>query len=270
LGLFGVQPTDMEASSLLVQELWDEMLDYLNSSRKDLLSALACRALTLSAQRHLFYSIQLDSGLKASQLVEILSSSPHLIAYISELEINPYNPETLTPIAQVPWSRVSAISLIKRGDAEEPALELLLPLISLPTLRRVSIRDGPWDTPHLRAVLANCSPPVTTLAFLACSTKIYASPPSPREDPALLPSSSPPRITHLEIMLPTTEIFGRSISGFLVDPLCPLDLSRLLHVKCVLLGVQSLLRLLHAAGRTVQSLDIQALGRRQFLQWSNT
>ncbi|KAJ7844905.1 hypothetical protein B0H14DRAFT_3868195 [Mycena olivaceomarginata] len=248
----------MDASSLLVQEIWDEILDYLHSSRKDLLSsALACRALTPGAQKHLFYCIQLDSGLKASQLVQILSSSPHLIAYIRDLEINPYNSETLTPIAQVPWSRVSAISLVKRGDAEEPALELLLPLISLPTLRRVSIRDGPWDTLHLRAVLANCSPHVTTLAFLACSTKIYASPPSRRDDPALLPSSSPPRITHLEIMTPTTV--GRSISGFLVDPLCPLDLSRLLHVKCVLLGVQSLIRLLHAAGRNVQSLDIQAL-----------
>jgi hypothetical protein len=51
---------------------------------------------------YLFSSIRLDdSRLKTSQLAEIRSSSPHLIAYIQNMYIHQCDAQTLTPIAQV-------------------------------------------------------------------------------------------------------------------------------------------------------------------------
>jgi hypothetical protein len=112
----------MKASSLLVQELWDEILDYLHSSRTDLLStALACHAFTARAQMHLFYFIRFNNRLTPTRLAEILWSSPHLVVLIRDLYIQPCTAQFLTPIAQVPWSHVSEISFVKRGDAGEPA-----------------------------------------------------------------------------------------------------------------------------------------------------
>ncbi|KAJ7861417.1 hypothetical protein B0H14DRAFT_3863433 [Mycena olivaceomarginata] len=173
---------------------------------------------------HLFSSIQFDNRLTSTRLADILSSSPHIIAYIRDLEVNPCNGETLAPIARVAWSHISAISLVKHGDAEEPAFELLMPLISLPTLRKLSIRGDAWDTHRLRAVLAN----------------------------NLLPRYPPPRITHLEIW------FAGSIWNVLVDAACPLDFSHLLHVECRFSTASGLFRFLNEFGRTIQSLDIQA------------
>ncbi|KAF8191007.1 hypothetical protein K438DRAFT_1970754 [Mycena galopus ATCC 62051] len=245
----------MAASGLLVQELWDEIVDCLHDSRTDLLaSALVCRAFVARAQMHLFRSIVIASHrhqttVSGTQLLEILSSSPHLIDYIYDLYIGRCDPATLTPIVQIAWSRISTISLVHSDDEQaEPALELIWSLASLSTLQKIAFYSNGWTADHLRTVLTDCNPGVSNLAFHTCSPEIS---PSICDNPTekLTPS---PTITHLELF------FADTIPDFLMDPACPLDLSHLHHVKFGWSTGTALHSFLYAHGHTIQSLDVDS------------
>ncbi|KAF7341373.1 hypothetical protein MVEN_01873800 [Mycena venus] len=247
----------MEASNLLVQELWDEVLDHLCNSRKDLLSsALVCRAFVGRAQMHLFRSIIIASlrhqtTLSAAQLAEIISRSPHLIDYISELYVGRCDVETLTPLVHILWSRVSAISLAHSDEGQVPALDLIGTLVSLPTLRKISFHSNAWEADHLRAVLAGCNPCVISLAFHTCSPELL--PPNTENTLAPPPYGSPRlNITHLELF------FADTIPEFLGDAACPIDLSRVAHIKFGWSTGVGLYPLLYGFGDSIESLDVDA------------
>ncbi|KAJ7909150.1 hypothetical protein B0H13DRAFT_2015103 [Mycena leptocephala] len=245
----------MAASSLPVQEIWDEVLDYLHDARKDLLfSALVCRSFVARAQRHLFHSIVIASNrhqttIAATELAEILSSSPHLIDYICDLYIGECDLETLTPIVQVAWSRLRTISLVHDDEGRTLALNLICTLVSLPALRHISFHGNMWESNQLHIVLASCNPSVFSLVFRACSPEI----PNPDDARILVPRNGPrPRITELELF------FADNIPDFLMDAACPLDLSGLVHVKFRWSTGAGLYPFLYSFGHTIQSLDIDA------------
>ncbi|KAJ6454371.1 hypothetical protein C8R45DRAFT_601828 [Mycena sanguinolenta] len=246
----------MAASSWLVQELWDEIIDYLHDSRPALLScALVCRALVVRAQTQLFRSIVIASHrhsttISATELAEILSSSPHLTDYVCDLYIGRCDAATLMPIVGIAWSRISAISFAHTSEEPvAPALDQVSNLVSLPTLRKVSFYSNAWTADHLRVVLTNCNPDVSALAFHSCSPEMLD--PSIDDNPSTKRSHLP-RITHLDLF------FADTVPDFLINAACPLDLSGLQHVKVGFSGETSLHPFLYTFGHTIQSLDIDA------------
>jgi hypothetical protein len=200
----------MEASSLVVQELWDAIIDYLHDSPKDLLSsALVCRAFVHRAQIHLFHSIVIASdrdpgAVSAIQLSSILAHSPHLIRYICDLTIGQCDTETLAPIVEVAWSHIFAIALVHLDDSLAPALDLIGIFVSLSSLRKITFQSNAWEAAHLHAVLAICNPSVHSLAFHSCSPEMTDTLPDVNSRLIL---STRPTITHLDLFSPIALAF---------------------------------------------------------------
>ncbi|KAF7360851.1 hypothetical protein MSAN_01114500 [Mycena sanguinolenta] len=246
----------MAASSPLVQELWDEIIDYLHDSRPTLLScALVCRALVVRAQTHLFRSIVVASHrhpttISVTHLAEILSLSPHLIDYVCDLYIGRCDAATLMPIVVIAWSRMSAISFVHSSEEPvAPALDLLSALVSLPTLRKILFYSNAWTADNLCVALTACNPGISALAFHSCSPEI--SDLSVDDNPTT-ERSHRLRITHLDLF------FADTIPDFMMNAACPLDLSGLQHVKVGFSGETHLFPFLYGLGHTIQSLDIDA------------
>ncbi|KAJ7311685.1 hypothetical protein DFH08DRAFT_449361 [Mycena albidolilacea] len=248
----------MEASSLVVQELWDAIIDYLHDSPKDLLSsALVCRAFVHRAQIHLFHSIVIASdrdpgAVPAIQLSSILAHSPHLIRYICDLTIGQCDTETLAPIVEVAWSHISAIALVHLDDSLAPALDLIGILVSLPSLRKITFQSNAWEAAHLHAVLANCNPSVHSLAFHSCSPEMTDTLPDVNSRLIL---STRPTVTHLDLFFADTD------PDFLLTAACPVDLSQLTHVKFGWCSGTGLSSFLVVFAQTIQSIDVDASGQ---------
>ncbi|KAJ6478972.1 hypothetical protein C8R45DRAFT_357675 [Mycena sanguinolenta] len=238
----------MVPASSLVLDLWDVILDHLESSRDLENSALVCSALVHPAQTRLFRTIDLgvpSRAALANRLAALFADSPHLIGHVRTLRIAICNAETLTPIALVPWSKVSTISFsYNSNNAEEwPHSSAIGTLVALRTLRTVSFYCMRWQLSSLRAVLERVSPTVCNLSVTHCVP--YDPPPDPGDPPMY---TQRPAITSLDLSSPW------DIPLLLVDAF---DFSRLTHFKfsfclCVCTGIQ---QILHASKLTIQSLD---------------
>jgi hypothetical protein len=153
-------PRQMEASSLAVQEILDQVLGHL-AAHSDLKScALVCRAFVSSAQALLFHHARTRFAgwphipsyvdgrrrplmMSTDRLTDFASRAPHLIDHIRELSIDGCDSETLAPIVEIPWSRLRAIAFERAGSRDMGPLAadvfaLIGTLVELPTLREIS------------------------------------------------------------------------------------------------------------------------------------
>ncbi|KAJ6538015.1 hypothetical protein B0H19DRAFT_1270392 [Mycena capillaripes] len=239
--------TAVTPSSLLVQELWDEILDCLAHYPSALLaSALVCRAFVGRAQMLLFRSIHISTetvrSIAAKQLAKILTRSPHLVHYICELSIGRCDAETLAPIVYLPWSHLSAIHFVRGHKEKTLAVDLITAFVSLPTLHQLSFYRN-WDQNDLHTFLASCNRGIFSVGFWLFDPPTLYNPPLANNSPRL-------RITYLELPI------SSSISDFIVHSVSPLDLSHLTHLKydCSSLDTR-LYQILQTASRTIQNLE---------------
>ncbi|KAF7372436.1 hypothetical protein MVEN_00104900 [Mycena venus] len=260
----------MEASSLAVQEIWDQVLDHL-AAHSDLKScALVCRVFVLSAQALLFHYVrthlagrQMSSCLNGrpfpltmstNRLSDFASQAPHLIDHIRELSIVECDGETLAPIVEISWSRLRAITFERALSremgllaADADAVVLVSALVALPTLREISFSSF-YCGSELLTILAKCGAQVCSLKFdhsdISDTALTHAHAPLPSD-----PRYPRPRITSL----------GMSVAGAIPDVIhsatSPLDLSHLNHISFLIRLSTGILPLLHDSKNTVRSLE---------------
>ncbi|KAJ6506946.1 hypothetical protein C8R45DRAFT_1090600 [Mycena sanguinolenta] len=235
----------MAPTSSLMPELWDLILDHLESSRDLGSSALVCSALVHPAQTRLFRTIHLKTTALAERLAGLFADSPQLIDHVRTLRLAACDANALTPIALVPWSKVSTISFAHtfHNGEEWPHSSAIGTLVSLPTLRTISFYGMRWHLSPLRHVLARVSPTVCNLSVIYCV--LYDLLPDPG-DPLMSRHAKRPVITSLDLSSVWT------IPLLLVDAF---DFSRLAHFKFRFRSCAGIGALLHASKLTIESLD---------------
>ncbi|KAJ7604264.1 hypothetical protein FB45DRAFT_880847 [Roridomyces roridus] len=176
------------ASSLLPQEIWDEIVDQLAAGdfheTKELKSlCLAGRCFVSRAQFHIFHSIWISyhpptavvTGVRAQRLLNVMTSesSPHLIPYVQDLHIYAGDAKSFHSVAQIPWSNVLQLTLFTVEAASGSSLlQDVAKLVGLPSLRGLVFCTGCWDATHLCNIFptAPCLatpfvPPATPVTF---------------------------------------------------------------------------------------------------------
>ncbi|KAJ7619695.1 hypothetical protein FB45DRAFT_931437 [Roridomyces roridus] len=250
--------------TLLAQELWDEIVDHLQGRTDDLKSlSLTHRRFLPRAQSHTFRSITVWNARKAGaggiarRLLDVMTSSPHLIRHVQILNVFAGDPKSLQSLARIPWSHVDQLTLMPMA-AE--ALGYAGILVGMPSLRSLVFRPYTWDTTFLFNIFAQCAPGVKVFTFVD-----YTPTSKPTPSTALTTTCVKP--THL-FMLASSRVFD-----LLVDPRSPLDLSAVVDFRCtdfsnprlgiLLSRISPSLTHLHVVGndRTLDNLELELLPR---------
>ncbi|KAF7339083.1 hypothetical protein MVEN_01984700 [Mycena venus] len=256
----------MEASSLAVQEIWDQVLNHLAAHRDLKSCALVCRAFVSSAQTLLFHYVHTHLAgrrsfphvdgrrppltMSTDRLADFASQAPHLIDHIRELSIDGCDAETLAPIVEIPWSRLRAIAFEHAGSRDTGPLAadasaLIGALVALPTLREISFSAFYFGS-ELPAILAKCGAQVCSLNFdysyILDTALTHADAPLPLD-----PGYPRPRITSLRMWM------AGAIPDFIHSATSPLDLSQLNNISYV--ANTGILPLLHGSKNTVRTLE---------------
>ncbi|KAJ7221279.1 hypothetical protein GGX14DRAFT_429378, partial [Mycena pura] len=257
----------MAGSAILVQEIWDEIVDHLALAcraeamdMEDLKSAsLIGRCFVSRPQSHIFRSISVQNmprvtaRVLAERLLDLMSSSPHLIRYVQALQIHSGDSVTLHSVAQIGWSHVYQLTL---GGVEAASgsvvLEKLTILVSLSSLRSLVFRIGHWDAALLCNIFARCTTGVKRFTFVHCNPARLSAPFVPSAVPSTLA-----RPTHIFLSA------SSSMVDLLLDPTCPVDLSGLTHLRCVEFNNQRFNVLLGRVGATLTHLHV--IGRHKGL-----
>ncbi|KAF7339077.1 hypothetical protein MVEN_01984100 [Mycena venus] len=250
----------MEASSLPIQDIWDEILDYADSHTELKSFALVCRAFVSRAQMLLFHTVRayrvgrrtalwLDGRrfplmMSTDHLMDFYSHVPHLIGHIRELSIDQVDAKTLAPIVQISWTSLRKVSFDHcREPLGSETLDLIGTLISLPTLHEISFTSFLWESHQLRTILAKCGSAVRGLKFdlSGISDADFTHLPAPID-------SHRPRITSVDLSN------AGGIPDLLLHAKCPLDMSHLEHVAFLLRSSTGIPELLLNSKKTIRSL----------------
>ncbi|KAJ7605892.1 hypothetical protein FB45DRAFT_1041807 [Roridomyces roridus] len=244
------------SSTLFPQEIWDEIVDQIAGFEErmhmaDLKStSLASRCFVPRVQSYIFRSISIEtlngeSGVLAERLLNMMTSSPHLIPHVQDLHVYTGDVRSLSAVAQIPWSNVYQLTL---GSMEAAAGSVVLAkvatLVGLPSLRSLVFRIGRWDATHLCNIFTSCTA-VKRLTFVQCFSYPLAVPSTPPAMPATLAR-------------PTSLFFSASnrIIDLLLEPECPVDLSGVRHLKVVQFDSPTINALFSRIGDTLTHLYI--------------
>ncbi|KAJ7495533.1 hypothetical protein FB451DRAFT_1164260 [Mycena latifolia] len=210
----------MEGTSnpLCLPELVDQCLDFLPDSSPDLPAcALVSRAWTGAAQRRLFETLSFflkDQEHMWDAMQNMFRSSPHLIRYVRIIDINAdrLSIETLSAVCNISFSHLAHVSLFYISVLSLTMALAFQRLLSLPTLRYVSVNSIFTDPVMFFKMWDGCSAGIRHLE-LSCSpsdyvlTEFYHPPDSP-------------------IFLESLRTPGES-AAWLTHAACPFDVSRL-------------------------------------------
>ncbi|KAK7046312.1 hypothetical protein R3P38DRAFT_3420875 [Favolaschia claudopus] len=187
----------MARRSLPLPELWDHILAFcsLTSARA---MALAGRSFVVPAQKSLFREIFIRDDIlqtyyhpgntlyitpsgsdKATRLTHLLSSSPHLLAYIHKLTITTNYEPSYTILSQIPWSHLQAVSLRIQTNVSGTVEESIKILLRTSSLRSVhlNLKNGPglWSNESIlqlvEHVLNSFSSSIESLELTLCGSE---------------------------------------------------------------------------------------------------
>ncbi|KAJ6487173.1 hypothetical protein C8R47DRAFT_517153 [Mycena vitilis] len=213
----------MLPSSLPVQEMWDQIIDELNT-RTDLQScSLTCRAFAARAQSHIFRRIAIrqkrsrDAKTLAKELADIIATSPHLISYIRILYLEGCDQDVLYPLVRIRWSHLEDLTLSSSGQAFD--LENICILVQLPSIRSLAIIGEQWETERIHHIFCHCNSRLERVEFWHCNPPPTSFSPSHSGAPA-------PKIRHLVM------VASGAISGVLLEYPLLMDFSELTHIRC--------------------------------------
>ncbi|KAJ7829653.1 hypothetical protein B0H14DRAFT_3465480 [Mycena olivaceomarginata] len=164
----------MVAPYLRIQEMWDDIIDWLHTSTVDLKStSLVCRSFARRAQSHIFHQIVLSSsstGRASAHLKDLMRSSPHLIPHVRVLYLPMANEETFVSVAQIRWSHLEALTMgLRQPGPGAVTLDSIDVLVSLQFLRILSFQGPFWEGGDLQRILARCTMGLERIVFLQCN-----------------------------------------------------------------------------------------------------
>ncbi|KAJ7184756.1 hypothetical protein C8R46DRAFT_1065066 [Mycena filopes] len=217
-----------QLSPLDIEELLERCIQYLHCSRRDLKAcALVSRSWVYPAQSHLFRAPgvlpQLPQPSRSAStwdhFLQILSHSTHLIRHIRHLYITPKATtlSTLRAICTLQFTHLQSVSLVYLGDLSPDVVLLLQQLLSLPTLRRLTLACAIAEWESVLNLLDHCSPSLREIQFL-CSREPPTRPPQ-----TLLPLSPRGRITLTSLFMGSSH----TVDYDLIRTPSLFDLSRL-------------------------------------------
>ncbi|KAJ7466636.1 hypothetical protein B0H11DRAFT_57783 [Mycena galericulata] len=218
------------APRLEVQELLDAIIDHLRDSQDDLKScSLVCRSFLHHTQSLFFHTVKIASYGKSSgkRLAEILSSSPHLIRHIRNLECDVL---ALSSIARICWTNVQEVTFRKFGHWNAPrAIQdsiaaHIQAFVRHSSLRTVRFTDfSALARPCLWRVLAHCGPEFNTIEFAyvywswEISTNDYARPET--------------NFLYIDSITLAANTMNQGIAALSVEAMSPQVFSALMHIR---------------------------------------
>ncbi|KAJ7433985.1 hypothetical protein FB451DRAFT_304984 [Mycena latifolia] len=203
-----------------IQELVDQCIEFLHDSPRDLRAcALVSRSCASAAQAHIFRQISIRSTALDDlwpRLQRTLHISPHLVRHIHRLQLDSeaLSIETFSAVCEFPFTHLR-YACIYHTNSDLPVGLALQQLLSLPTLRRVEIVATFPQPSTFRQIWDRCSP---SIKHLELSCAVYP--------PEAVQSIAHPRSR--SIAFESLKIGPiKYLSNWLLDDLCPLNLSRL-------------------------------------------
>ncbi|KAK6987491.1 hypothetical protein R3P38DRAFT_3291869 [Favolaschia claudopus] len=219
-----------------VPELLDLCISCLESPSDLISCALVARSWVHPAQSNLFrapgeaddFFISRDT--MAENLADTLTAFPHLIRYVRVLRIEPSSDLsgfTLRGLCEIAFTHVDILTLNLHIVFTPTTIELLEPVLQLPTLRHLTMYSSSCYADTMR-VLTLCSPSIKHLD-LECwsgSTEAVLPAPSERQAPSF-------RLTSLQLFI--SDDLSFSERALWSSPL-PFDVSA---IKAISTGIQS-------------------------------
>ncbi|KAJ7165407.1 hypothetical protein C8R46DRAFT_1220541 [Mycena filopes] len=139
----------MASVALHVQELCDQVVDFLHGSQADIQScALVSPVFTAAAQRYLFRDINLVRHARGcDRLFTILSAAPHLLAFVRRVHTHP-EPDVLTRLGESDFPNLTEFLLVGAGKLSPTRSEVSLAanLVGLPSIRSVTLKAVVFQT----------------------------------------------------------------------------------------------------------------------------
>ncbi|KAJ7144396.1 hypothetical protein C8R44DRAFT_973920 [Mycena epipterygia] len=208
---------------LRIQELLEQCTEFLHDSVSDLKAcALVSRSWASAAQFRIFRNVSMalldtpKNEWRWSRLQEALRASPHLIPYIHRLKVNTsyMSTKTFSDISTYPFTRLVHVHIRTVTLSLHSVIDMQR-LVSLPTLRRLSIQCAfPEPSTFLR-IWERCSPGITHLELRCVQQGTGGWLPIPQR------SAAPLKLESLWIP------FLEDLSEWLTHPSCPFDFSGL-------------------------------------------
>ncbi|KAF7354036.1 hypothetical protein MVEN_01090500 [Mycena venus] len=219
-----------QSNPLLVQELLEHCIAYLDHSPRDLKAcALVSRLWVYAAQSRLFRAPNITDPstlipeLSWAPFLKTLDSSPHLIPHIRHLKIQSLGPEavaTLSRICSVHYTHLETVTFRYPGDLQGSAVTAFQRLLALPTLRCVKILECDFNDPkYFAALWEGCALGIRHVV-LNCGTER----PNSFASQSLPPRGNTGSVPRLESLnLQSTQMLDYQLLKYS----CPFDLSRL-------------------------------------------
>ncbi|KAJ7495531.1 hypothetical protein FB451DRAFT_1550903 [Mycena latifolia] len=206
------------SNPLCLPELVHHCLEFLPESSPDLPAcALVSRAWTGAAQRRLFETLSFslkDQEYRWDEMQDMFRSSPHLIPYVRRIDINAdrLSIETLSAVCNIAFTHLAHVSIFHISVLSLPMALAFQRLLSLPTLRYVSVNSIFTDPVMFFKMWDGCSAGIRHL-------ELSRSPPDYIPTEFYHPPDSP-------ISLESLRTTGES-AAWLTHAACPFDLSRM-------------------------------------------
>jgi hypothetical protein len=152
-----------------------------------------------------------------------LAASPHLISAIREIFIENCDEQVLNTINRIPFSHLHTLVICGNGSDPLSNLQLkeLILLFGLPTIRVVYLSS--YRTASMWQILQHCNPALDTIHLIGGARFDTL----PAQDVPLPLGFWRPRIAHLSLL----NVKQALTSELLLTPSCPLDVSKLTHVR---------------------------------------
>ncbi|KAJ7729942.1 hypothetical protein B0H16DRAFT_1586031 [Mycena metata] len=211
---------DSCATVLGTAELCAYIVDFVHDSAHDLKSfALVSRVFTSSAQRHLFYEIDLVAYYPRSSAIRLrqcLDGSPHLRLLVRRLTLL-FDVDFLTHLRGIPLPHLNFLSLSIRftNFASSATIMAARDLIALPSLHTVVTDAWFEDVSLVNLLFARCTPALRSVDLRGVKILSSGSP------VANTPLASRTHIKELRLFR------AEGIAAWFMDPECPLDLGQL-------------------------------------------
>ncbi|KAJ7184825.1 hypothetical protein C8R46DRAFT_1300299 [Mycena filopes] len=259
---------------LQLQELCDEIAQYLDSKWDLWACTLISRAFTSSAQRQLFHDIILNRGTldfddlsvldgydesRASrQLCAVLETSPHLLPYIRRIRPS-LEVGVLTPLAAIQFPNLHDLGFHRRHGVliDEESIALAAQLIGTPTVHRVGLLSLRFhNLHHMARLFAEYSPALESVFVDYLSFK-----------EATLESERPP-LSRVRVKTLSWGNIHYAEPKWMFEPSSPLDLSALTQLNLCYGGPHgsTILTVVERARHSLRQLTIDA--RKFFFSFS--
>ncbi|KAJ7766149.1 hypothetical protein B0H16DRAFT_1523227 [Mycena metata] len=262
----------MSPTALEIQDICDYICDILRDSIPNLRTcSLISPVFTPSAQRHIFREIDFlypNDAFEtpaiavmiqmARRLGSILAQSPYLIRFIRSLSVV-LDQQVLAHLIDIQFTHLDSLTLEGPNGGKSPLLEELTTLgahwVAYPTLRELNLMSIIFaDMRSLSALFSGCTSPFELVTLDDVMVVGFSSLPiiAPPESGILKP------IWTKALSITYYSLDEREV-GWLIDPLCPLDVSTLQEMHIWTEATTTIVNLMRSVRLSLHTLRIDAM-----------